>query len=166
MKQTKLFTFFLFIVGFITGIFLQLLINRNLLINGNYSRVDFKNSTTKIKSHVQEKTPLNLFNTPKVFYEQKLAEKLFDEIKIFCWVFTHSPNHKTKVPAVRRTWGRRCNKLIFMSNEADPDQPDIIKLPVEDGRGHLWNKTKLTMKYVHDKYLNDYDWFMRADDDK
>lgn len=53
-----------------------------------------------------------------------------------------------------------------MSITVDPDYPDIIALPVENGRPHLWNKTRLSMKYVHDNYINDYDWFMRADDDK
>lgn len=99
-------------------------------------------------------------------YEEKIAEKLFNEVKILCWIFTHSENHHTKVPAVRATWGRKCNKLLFMSIEEDPQQPDIVALPVANGRDHLWNKTKLAMKYVHDNFLNEYDWFMRADDDK
>lgn len=67
---------------------------------------------------------------------------------------------------MRKTWGRRCNKLLFMSIEEDKDFSDIIALPIEDGREHLWNKTKLAMQYVHDIFLNEYDWFMRADDDK
>jgi glycoprotein-N-acetylgalactosamine 3-beta-galactosyltransferase len=99
-------------------------------------------------------------------YEEKIANKLFNEVKILCWVFTHPDNHKKKVPAVRATWGRRCNKLLFMSIESDPHQPDIIALPIANGRDHLWNKTKLAMQYVHDNYIKDYDWFMRADDDK
>lgn len=99
-------------------------------------------------------------------YEQDMADKLFSEIKILCWVFTHPDNHQLKVPPVRNTWGKKCNKLLFMSITVDPDYPDIIALPVENGRPHLWNKTRLAMKYVHDNYINDYDWFMRADDDK
>ena len=99
-------------------------------------------------------------------YEQDMADQLFNKIKILCWVFTHPNNHQLKVPHVRNTWGRKCNKLLFMSITVDPDHPDIIALPIENGRKHLWNKTKLAMKYVHDNYINDYDWFMRADDDK
>jgi hypothetical protein len=99
-------------------------------------------------------------------YEEELADKLFNEIRIVCWVFTHPNNHKTKVPEVRKTWGRKCNKLLFMSHEADPDQPDIIALPIEGGRKHLWNKTRLAMNYVYKNHLNDGEWFMRTDDDK
>lgn len=95
-----------------------------------------------------------------------MADKLFSEIKILCWVLTYPGNHQAKVPHIRNTWGKKCNKLLFMSDTADPDQPDIVALPIETGRAHLWNKTKLSMKYVHDNYINDYDWFVRADDDK
>lgn len=99
-------------------------------------------------------------------YDEEVAEKLINEVKILCWVFTHPANHKTKVPAVRGTWGRKCSKLLFMSIEKDPEHEDVISLPVANGREHLWNKTKLAMKYVEENYINSYDWFMRADDDK
>lgn len=101
-----------------------------------------------------------------VLYDQELADKLYNEVRVLCWVFTHPGNHKLKVPHVRSTWAKKCNKLLFMSVKEDPDNPDIIALPVEDGRPHLWNKTKLAMKYVYEHHLNDADWFMRADDDK
>jgi hypothetical protein len=104
---------------------------------------------------------------PSVLYEQKMADKLFNDVRILCWVFTHpDPNHKSRVPYVRATWGKRCNKLLFMSTQTEPGFDDIVALPVEDGRGHLWNKTRMAMKYVYDNHLNDADWFIRADDDK
>lgn len=53
-----------------------------------------------------------------------------------------------------------------MSDESDPDHPDIIKLPIENGRSHLWNKTRLALKYVYENHINDGDWFLHADDDK
>lgn len=129
-----------------------------------FEMMNFRPSDSKIEKNV--KKPPELEELKVNFYEHELADKLFAEVKILCWVFTHPENHYTKVPAVRNTWGRRCNKLLFMSTEEIEGFPDVIALPIEDGREHLWNKTKLAMKYVHDNYLNDYDWFMRADDDK
>ena len=37
--------------------------------------------------------------------------------RILCWISTYPPNHRTKAIAVRDTWGRRCDKILFMSNE-------------------------------------------------
>lgn len=99
-------------------------------------------------------------------YDQELADMLFNEIKILCWIFTHPDNHKTKLPHLKNTWGKKCNKLLFMSIKNDSSIPEIVVIPVENGRDHLWNKTKLTMEYVYKNHLNDADWFMRADDDK
>jgi hypothetical protein len=106
------------------------------------------------------------FRNSNNLYESELADKLFNDIRVLCWVFTHPSNHKIKVPHVKKTWGHRCNKLLFMSIEKDPNNPDIIPIPVPEGRSHLWNKTRLVMKYVYENHFNEADWFMRADDDK
>lgn len=97
-------------------------------------------------------------------YENVLAEKLYDEVRIVCWINMSPKFHKTKAVHIKNTWGRRCNKLLFMSTEDDPDLP-AIKLPVEDGLDHFWMKFKLAFAYVHEHHFNDGDWFMKADDD-
>lgn len=51
------------------------------------------------------------------FENTTIATKLFDEVKVLCWVMTNPKNHKSKARHVKRTWGPRCNKLIFMSTQ-------------------------------------------------
>ena len=96
--------------------------------------------------------------------ENSTAQILFDEIKIVCWVMTYPDNHDKKAIHVKATWGKRCNKIIFMSSKNDSSLPSI-DLKVVESRKTLWGKTKAAFQYVYKHHLNDADWFVKADDD-
>ncbi|KAL5286919.1 C1GALT1.2 family protein [Megaselia abdita] len=96
--------------------------------------------------------------------EVVLSEKLFEDVNIFCWVPTKPDNFKTKAKAVKETWAKRCNKFIFISKIEDLEL-EVVALPVEEGTKNLWNKTKAALIYIYQNYLNQYDWFLKADDD-
>jgi glycoprotein-N-acetylgalactosamine 3-beta-galactosyltransferase len=98
-------------------------------------------------------------------YNETLAEKLFNEVRILCWIATSVENHKKKAKFVKKTWGKRCNKLLFMSTKSDADL-GTIALPVKEGRDTLWDKTKNAFLYVYKHHADDADWFLKADDDK
>ncbi|XP_055710130.1 glycoprotein-N-acetylgalactosamine 3-beta-galactosyltransferase 1-like isoform X1 [Phlebotomus papatasi] len=93
-----------------------------------------------------------------------LSEKLYKEVRVLCWVMTNPANHKKKALHVKRTWASRCNKMLFMSSKEDTELGSVA-LPVGEGRNNLWAKTKEAFKYVYKNHFNDYDWFMKADDD-
>jgi glycoprotein-N-acetylgalactosamine 3-beta-galactosyltransferase len=42
-----------------------------------------------------------------------------------------------------------------------------VAVPIHgpESREQLWNKAKFTLRFVYDNYLDDYDWFFKADDD-
>jgi hypothetical protein len=81
-------------------------------------------------------------------YDDSLSRLLEKEVKVLCWVFTHPANHETRSIHVKNTWGKRCNKLLFMSSEEDPRLPEIVVIPGKNGRVHLWKKTQLVYRYV------------------
>ncbi|XP_060658602.1 glycoprotein-N-acetylgalactosamine 3-beta-galactosyltransferase 1-like isoform X1 [Drosophila nasuta] len=93
-----------------------------------------------------------------------VADQLRKEVRILCWVMTNPENHKKKARHIKRTWGKRCNILLFMSSEYDDELP-TVKLDVEEGRVNLWRKVKEAFKYVYKHHFNDADWFYKTDDD-
>ncbi|KAG0727849.1 Glycoprotein-N-acetylgalactosamine 3-beta-galactosyltransferase 1 [Chionoecetes opilio] len=92
------------------------------------------------------------------------AARLFEKVRVVCWVMTRPETHEKKAIHVKATWGKRCNKLIFMSSKND-SLLGAIDLGVGDGRDHLWAKTKAAFKYLYDHHFGEYDWFFKADDD-
>ena len=42
---------------------------------------------------------------------------IYDVVRVVCWVMTAPANHQTKAKHIKATWGKRCNKLIFISSE-------------------------------------------------
>lgn len=97
-------------------------------------------------------------------YDETLSSSLFSEVKVLCLVLTHPRNHKTKAIHVKETWGRKCSKLLFVSSQPD-DQLDIVIFPINESREVLWNKTRAGFKYAYEHYIDDFDWFLKADDD-
>ena len=79
---------------------------------------------------------------------------------------TTSPkNHKTRALAVKETWGRRCDELLFVSSKHEPALPTIeVKCEKED-HDHLWCKNRKGIVQAHKIFKGQYDWFFKADDD-
>lgn len=116
--------------------------------------IQYLNNCRKHKSHDEAHAAEN----------DTIAKYLHSEVRILCWVMTNPENHKKKALHVKRTWGSRCNKLVFMSSALDSEL-EVVPLPVAEGRNNLWAKTKEAFKYIYKNHLDDADWFMKADDD-
>ncbi|GAV04744.1 hypothetical protein RvY_14976 [Ramazzottius varieornatus] len=63
---------------------------------------------------------------------------------------------------VRHT--QRCNGFIFVSSQTNLSIP-TIDARVGEGRESLWGKTKFGFRYVYNTSSEQYDWFLKADDD-
>ncbi len=92
---------------------------------------------------------------------------LDQEVKILCFVIT-MPTNKFRWKPIRETWGKKCTKLLFMSSETyynEDDGFEVVGLSADEGRQNLWAKTKESFIYAYRNYYEDYDWFMKVDDD-
>ncbi|ETV97194.1 hypothetical protein, variant 2 [Aphanomyces invadans] len=85
--------------------------------------------------------------------------------RILCFVNTISPNHDTKARTIKETWGKRCDKLVFMSNVTDDALGAVAIDHVPSDHNHLWQKHKASIEYIWDRYRHEFEWFYKADDD-
>jgi len=93
-------------------------------------------------------------------YLDQPESSLFSSVRVLCWVMTEPQNHETKARHVKDTWGRSCNKLVFMSSKEDPSLP-AVSLQAEEGRDNL----KQAHLYLYKNHFDDANWFLKADDD-
>lgn len=95
---------------------------------------------------------------------QELGNRNF----LFVGVITAEQLVKTRAKAVYDTWGKHIpGKLtIFSSGDAGKEIGlPIVSLPGVDDTYPPLKKSLMMIKYMHDFHVDDYEWFMRADDD-
>lgn len=88
-------------------------------------------------------------------------------VRVLCWVMTSPDNHKTRATLVQETWGKRCDKLLFVSEREDKSLTNLtfLEVSVEHGREHLTAKTMSAFDHIYEKHIDEADWFIKADDD-
>ena len=174
--QSKILSLLTFILGFQLGIF----------SNGNFAYFNHSDDFQSSKSILGIVFYLNtMFLFPLIILiffsiDSQIEVKNITNsktIRILCWVATYPQNHNTKAVHVKLTWGKRCDKLIFMSsingnytsqlcninlpnyhnyllpylNLKDSTLPSV-NLNVPENRKNLWMKTRAAFKYVYDKF--------------
>ena len=86
---------------------------------------------------------------------------------IFVGVMTAEIFLQTRAQAVFDTWGRNVagNLTFFSSQTHQKSRLPVISLPDVDDSYPPLKKSLMMIKYIHDHHIDDYEWFMRADDD-
>lgn len=49
--------------------------------------------------------------------ESGVLHEMNKKVKVLCWVMTQPKNHKERAIHIKRTWGKRCNVLFFVSSK-------------------------------------------------
>ena len=130
--NSRLLLFISYLFGLKCGMMLILVFRMNVEIN-----------STERKKIQYNKTYLEVENGDR---------NVSSLTRIVCWIATYPANHYSKAIHVRKTWGNRCDKLIFMSSEADEKLPSV-NLQIPETRKNLWMKTRAGFKYVFEHHL-------------
>lgn len=87
---------------------------------------------------------------------------------VFIGVMTAQKYLDTRAVAAYRTWVKTIpGKVMFFSSAGSKSKYDIpvVALPGVDDSYPPQKKSFMMLKYMHDNYIDQYEWFMRADDD-
>lgn len=141
------------VVSYIVGVCCGFLLFCNQYLELTYSQIPKPETTQAIEFQRNANSNGNC-----------LADDLFESVKVLCLVLTYPANHQKKARHVNNTWAWRCNKLYFITTADEPGWPTIV-VDVPDGRDYLWDKARNGFKFVYEKHFNEFDWFLKADDD-
>ncbi|XP_076870770.1 glycoprotein-N-acetylgalactosamine 3-beta-galactosyltransferase 1-B [Brachyhypopomus gauderio] len=158
-----------FYMGFFVGTFTLYAFLHKVWFPGNLSpqktTEDIKLFEEEAKNWKKERSALFNLNHPHHTDEDStVADALYKQVRILCWVMTGPENLQKKARHVKATWSRHCNIVVFMSSVDDPDFP-TVGLNTKEGRDQLYWKTIRAFHYVLEKHGEEADWFLKADDD-
>ncbi|CAH8524800.1 unnamed protein product [Dicrocoelium dendriticum] len=148
-KRFQLILFVVLLIGFTLGFLMN-----QMLVQKNYTVIFPATVTPKSNS-------ANLFGH---LGESQIADALAKKIRVVCMVLTMPSNHETKAQAVRDTWASRCNAHFFISSVEDSSLPSLAGVE-QESREALWDKTKFAINHAYKNYLENFDYFIKADDD-
>lgn len=92
--------------------------------------------------------------------------------RILCAIYTYEKRHAS-VSAIGDTWGWRCDGFFAASTKTvdNPVSNDeglgAVDLPHKGPEKYenMWQKTRSILSYMHDYYLDDFDFFFLSGDD-
>lgn len=86
--------------------------------------------------------------------------------KLFCTIYTYEAQHEKVMPALRETWAKRCDGFMASSTATDKNLSTVY-IPHEgpEEYNNIAQKIRSTWLYIHDNYVDDYEWFYIGGDD-
>ena len=97
-----------------------------------------------------------------------VTEELGLHKTLYVGVVTARKYLKTRATAINNTWGRLVPKVEFFSPGAKSEEGrglPVVSMPGVDDSYPPQKKVFSMLKYMHDNMLDQFDWFLRSDDD-
>lgn len=137
--------------------------NRGDLVSHNAGRS--VGAPSRGASTAFQKMPSQL---PPASRPKTLAAELAGSMRkpLFVGVVTAQSLLSTRAMAVNQTWGGKVPHLAFFSSTGSSNHGlPVVSLPDVDDTYPPQKKVYRMLKYMHDNFIDEYNWFMRADDD-
>lgn len=87
--------------------------------------------------------------------------------RILCWIMAN-PKNEHKWMHLKNLYGSHCDKFIIMTSLNKMKKIPGLELygvNVPEGRDHLAERVVIGSKHLYEKYYDDYEFFMRVDED-
>lgn len=85
---------------------------------------------------------------------------------LYVGVVTASGFLNTRATDVNNTWGKLASKIEYFASEDQKKHPlPVVSLPGVDDTYPPQKKVYRMLAYMHDNYIDKFNWFLRADDD-
>ena len=107
----------------------------------------------------------------KTSHYSKLKDEYLQKKTVFVGVLTQQAYLPTRAKTLYETWGKEIDGLAFFVGEDCIVPPELLHLPIiklngiRDNVYPPLNKTFAVLQYMFENYINEYSWFVRADDD-
>lgn len=96
---------------------------------------------------------------------QPMTEAEMRSVRVLCWVNTYHKSHAQRVRAIQRTWGKKCDKILFMSDIEDLAMP-TVRITAPPLHEMLWQKHREIVRLLKREYAEgEFDWVFKCDDD-
>ena len=124
-----------------------------------------------IEEYINPTNPVGSQERVEVGSVATLAEEYRVRKMLYVGVMTAQDYLSTRAVAVYATWGIEVTKIAFYVGEDCEVPKPLSVLPIERLYGVPDNvyppqrKVFQMLKHMHDHYIDEFDWFMRADDD-
>ncbi|ORY06200.1 hypothetical protein K493DRAFT_404109 [Basidiobolus meristosporus CBS 931.73] len=155
-----------------------------IAVDDSFSRVYSMRFISKLKYLCYAASLLLIFVATSISFIRFLPGEniqLYQHVRprkqLVIFLLTSTKTLPTRGRDVSLTWGRRAKDYrelgsivspvdVVFSESADTSEYGISHLPVPDvSYDDLYKKTFSTFHYLYKHHLNDYEWFMKADDD-
>nr|DAA03004.1 TPA_inf: HDC10334 [Drosophila melanogaster] len=109
---------------------------------------------TKIQIHINE-----VDRKPAKRSNQHTLDPLYEEIRILCMI-PYNYNSPDTAKYVKRTWGKHCNVLLFVSGDIDGELEPYV--PVINSTD-TWTLVQQGLMQAYLFYADQIDWFLRVE---